>query len=60
MACFQAKTRWERPRKSENKKFCYGHSYSISNRELKKIQTIRKHQYGFFSGQNRLGKAEKE
>ena len=34
----------------------------ISNREFKKnskkIQKIRQHHYGFFSGQNKLGKAE--
>ena len=39
-------------------------SYQIRNSELKKnskkIQKIRKHQYGFFSGQNMLEKAEKE
>ena len=41
-----------------------GISNSIRNREFKKnskkIKKIRKHQYRFFSGQNRLGKAEKE
>ena len=39
-------------------------SYPIRNREFKKyskkIQKIRKHHYGFFSGKNRLGKAEIE
>ena len=64
IASFEAKTRWERPRKSENKNFRSSISYSIRNRELKKyskkIQKIRKHHYGFFSGQNRLVKAEKE
>ena len=39
-------------------------SYLIHNRELeknnKKIKKIRKHQYGFFLGQNMLEKAEKE
>ena len=41
-----------------------GISYPNRNRELKKnskkTQKIRKHQFGFFSGQNRLGKAKKE
>ena len=41
-----------------------GTSFPIRNRELKKnskkIQKIIKHQYGHFSGQNKLGKAEKE
>ena len=39
-------------------------SYLIRDRELeknnKKIKKIRKHQYGFFLGQNMLEKAEKE
>ena len=43
--------------------FVTGISCPIHNREFKKkskkIQKIRKHQYGFFSGQNKLGKAEK-
>ena len=38
--------------------------YPTWNREFqknsKKIQKIKKHHYGFFSSQNRLGKAEKE
>ena len=41
-----------------------GISFLIRNRELKKnskkIQKIIKHQYGNFSGQNKMGKAEKE
>ena len=39
-------------------------SYPTCNREFqknsKKIQKIKKHDYGFSSGQNKLGKAEKE
>ena len=39
-------------------------SYPTRNREFqknrKKIQNTKKHHYGFISGQNRLGKAEKE
>ena len=38
--------------------------YPTRNREFqknsKKIKKIKKHNYGFFSGQNRLGMAEKE
>ena len=64
IASFQVKTSWERPRTSENKIFVSSISYLIRNRELIKksikIQKIRKQQYGFFSGQNKLGKAAKE
>ena len=39
-------------------------SYPTQNREFqknrKKIQKIKKHHYGFFSSQNRLGKAGKK
>ena len=35
-ASFQAKTRWERPQKSENKIFVMGISFPIRNREFKK------------------------
>ena len=39
-------------------------SYPTRNREFqknrKKIQKTKKHQYGFFSSQNKLGKAGKE
>ena len=64
MASFQAKTRWERPRKSENKNFRSSISYSIRNRELKKyskkIQNTKKRHNRFFSSPNWLGKVEKE
>ena len=40
------------------------YSWPTRNRKLKKnskkIQKIREHQRGFFSSQNRMGKAEKE
>ena len=62
MASFQGKTGWQRPRTSENKNFRSEHFLPDRNREFKKyskkIQKIRKHHYGFFSGKNRLGKAE--
>ena len=36
-------------------------SYPTRNREFKKkFKKIKKHYYGFFSSQNKLGKAEKE
>ena len=39
-------------------------SYQTRNRKLKKkakkLKKLKKHQYGFFSSQNKLGKAEKE
>ena len=39
-------------------------SYPTCNREfqknIQKIQKIKKHCYGFFSSQNKMGKAEKE
>ena len=39
-------------------------SYPTRNKKFqknsKKIQKIKKHDYGFSSGQNKLGKAEKE
>ena len=109
MASFQAKTGWERPRKSENKNYCSDqflpdplkripkkqqkikktplwllfkpkqvgkhqervkikiivliNSYSTHDKEFQKnskiIQKIKKHDYGFFSCQNRLGKPKK-
>ena len=68
MASLQAKISWESPRKRENKKIKKiepTSSYTTRNRKFqkkksKKIQKIRKHYYGFFWGQNTLGKAEKE
>ena len=65
MHSFQAKTRWKRPRKSENKNygsdpFLLNPFKRIQKKKSKKIQKIIKHHYGFFSSQNRLGKAKKE
>ena len=64
MASFQAKTGWKSPRKSENKNY---HSdqllpdrYKEFQKNSKKIQKTKKHDYFFFSSQNKLGKAEKE
>ena len=65
MSSCQAKLGSERPRKKENKNF---HSDQFqprpgienSKKITKKIQKIKKHHYGFFSSQNRMGKIEKE
>ena len=65
MATFPAKISWEKPRKRENKKnrsdeFVPDLQLKIPKKKSKKIQKIKKHQYRFFSSQNKLGKAEKE
>ena len=65
MASFQAKICWERPRKRKNKnnrsnQFLPDTEQKIPKKKSKKIQKISKHYYGFFSSQNRLGKAKKE
>ena len=73
MASFQAKIGRERPRKREKKNVPMS-SYPTRNRSdkflpnrnkkfqknSKKIQKIKKHRYGFFSSQKRLGMADKE
>ena len=64
MASFQAKIGWERPRKIEKKKNRSDESLTDpkqgNKKNCKKIQKIKKHHYGFFSSQNRLGIAWKE
>ena len=65
MASFQEKIGWERLRKRENKKnrsdeFVPDPEQRIPKKQKKKIQKTKKHQYGFFSSQNKLGKAGKE
>ena len=61
MASFRTKVGWKSTRKGENKNF---RSYQTRNRKFqknsKKIQKIKKYNYGFISSQNRLEKAEKE
>ena len=61
MASFQAKMGGERLRKREKKIIVPINSYPTKNRKLKKnckkIQKIKKHRYGFFSGQNGSGEA---
>ena len=63
MASFQAKIGWKSSRNGENKNY---HSVSFQPgakqkflKRLKKIQKIKKYQYGFISSQNRLEKDEK-
>ena len=65
MTSFQAKTGQHRSRKRENKnyhsnQFLPDPEQRIPNKKQKKIQKIKTHHYGFFSSQNRLGKAKKE
>ena len=64
MASFQAKTGWERPRKREKKnyrsdQFLLDPKQRIPKKQ-QKIQKIKKHHYGFFSGQNGTGLTEKK
>ena len=63
MASFQAKIGWKSSKNGENKNnrsvsFQLGAKQEILKR-LKKIQKIKKYQYGFISSQNRLEKDEK-
>ena len=66
MASFQAKIGWKTQRKRENENFhsVSFRSYPTHNRKFqknsKKIQKIKKYQYGFISSQNRLEKAATE
>ena len=65
MASFQAKICWGTPRKRENKKKIVAmSSYPTRNSKFpknsKKIQKIKNQYSGYFSNQNKLGKAEKE
>ena len=66
MASFEAKAGWETPRKRKKKNLSFRsvsthpvieNSKKLANKLKKKLK---KHHYGFFSSQNRLGKAEKE
>ena len=63
MASFRAKICWGRLRKRENKKNRFDEFLPESQLKIpkkKKIQKIKKNHYGFFSTQNKLGKADKE
>ena len=66
MALFEAKIGWKRPRNRKNINFrsVPFRSYTTRNRKFqknsKKIQNVKKHDYGFFSSQNRLENAKKE
>ena len=63
MASFEAKAGWETPRKRKKNLWSVSthpvieNSKKLANKLKKKLK---KHHYGFFSSQNRLGKAEKE
>ena len=67
MASFQAKIRWKRPGKRENK-ICHCVPFRSSltrnrkfqKRMARKLKNFQKSHYGFISSQNRLEKAEKE
>ena len=56
MASFAAKIGWKRHRKRENKNYRSIRSCptreNILKKNSKKIQKIKKHYYGFISGQN--------
>ena len=65
MALFQPRTGWDRLRLREKKRkkiIVPIHSIPTANRDFqknsKKIQKIKKHQYGFFSTQNGTEEAE--
>ena len=66
ISSFQAKTSWERPRKSETKNYRFDlflpnpTRYKEFQKNRKKIQKIKKLDSFFFSSQNKLGKPEKE
>ena len=64
MASFQAKIRWKRLRKRDNK-ICHSVPFLSGNtkfqkRMARKLKNLKKNHYGFISIQNRLEKAEKE
>ena len=64
MASFQAKIDWERLGERENKKnrsdVFTQPGIKKNQKNSKKIQKIKKHHYGFFSSQNRLGEKIKK
>ena len=64
MASFQAKTSWERLRKSENKNYRFDQFLPDLLQGLPKKQQKnsknKKNHYSFFSSQNKLGKVNKE
>ena len=62
MASFQAKIVWKRPRKRENKNYCFITFLSNALQKiLKKQQKIKKkYNYGLISIQNQLKEDEKE
>ena len=61
LASSQPKIGWERPRKRENKNYRSDQFLPDSLQRIPKKQqkNKKKHHYGFFSTQNKLGNAEK-
>ena len=63
MELFQAKIVWKRPRKRENKNYCFASILSGAEQKMpkksKKIKKIKKYHYGIISSQNSLEKAKK-
>ena len=61
MTSFQAKIVWKRPRKRENKNYCFVPFLPGPEQKMpKKIKKTKKHHYGIISSQNSLEKAMKE
>ena len=57
MASFQAKIGWKGREREKIKRIVPMNCYETRNRKFKKLK---KHHYGFFLSQNKLGKAKKE
>ena len=65
MAKFKDKIVWKRPRKRENKNYCFvpflpDALYQIPKIAIKFKKKKKKYHYGFISSQNSLENAEKE
>ena len=63
MASLQAKIVWKRPRKRENKNYCFvpilsGAEQKMPKKKAKKLKKLKKYHYGIISGQNILEKAK--
>ena len=65
MTSFQTKIVWKRPRKRENKNYCFvpfltSAEQQMQKKKAKKYKKIKKYHYGITSSQNILEKAKKE
>ena len=65
MASFQAKIVWKRPRKRENKNYCFvsflpDALWKIPKTQQQNSKNKKKYHYGFISSQNRSKEDEKE